>query len=58
MKPDEVVKLRCPQCGRYLAEGKGYIRSVCRDCGAETTYRSKEDRRQNASGAIRVLSAS
>ena len=43
--PDtEIVKLRCPECGRFLADVKGYGHGVCRDCGSEITYRSKAER--------------
>lgn len=55
---DEVVKLRCPKCGRYLAEGKGYIKAVCRDCGGEASYRSKAERGSSGGIVTSLLTAS
>lgn len=59
MRPQdpEVAKLRCPLCGRFLADVKGYGKAVCRDCGSELTYRSKEERNRQAA-ELRVLTAS
>lgn len=51
------VKLRCPRCGRYLGEGTGYLRIICRDCGSEATYRSRDDR-YLARPEIKLLTAS
>jgi len=31
----EYVTLRCPQCGRFIAEVKGFGRGVCNKCGSE-----------------------
>ncbi len=39
------VNIKCPGCDRWLAEGMGYIRGVCRDCGYEVTVKDKEARR-------------
>lgn len=39
-----MITLRCPNCNRFLAEVDGYGRAVCSRCGAELTYRSKEER--------------
>lgn len=38
--------LRCPACGRWLAEVAAYAKLVCSGCGAEVTYRSKDERRR------------
>lgn len=38
--------LRCPACGRWLAEVADYARVVCAGCGAEITYKSKAERRR------------
>lgn len=44
VKQDEIVKLRCPRCNRFLAEVRDYGKAVCRECGGETTYRSRGER--------------
>lgn len=41
-------QLRCPACGRWLAEVSDYARVVCSTCGAEVTYRSREERKRGA----------
>ena len=38
------VVLRCPECRGFLAEVSGYGRAVCKDCGCELTYFSREMR--------------
>lgn len=40
----DIVRLRCPRCNRFIADVKGYGRGICRECGAEITYRSREER--------------
>jgi predicted RNA-binding Zn-ribbon protein involved in translation (DUF1610 family) len=40
------LDLKCPACGRWLAEVVDYARVVCAGCGAEVTYRSKQERRR------------
>ena len=57
MRQDETVKIRCPKCGRYLGEGKSFIRVVCRDCSGEITYRSKEDRSSSNNGRVIALTS-
>ena len=39
------VDIRCPGCGRWLAEASEYGRAVCPKCGWEVEVRSKEWRR-------------
>lgn len=29
------MSIRCPRCNRWLAEGSGSVRAVCRECGIE-----------------------
>lgn len=41
-----MVKLRCSECSRFLADVKDYGKAVCSACGAETQYKSKEERRR------------
>ncbi len=41
----EPVNVLCPGCGRWLAEGTGYVRGVCGQCGYEVTIKDKEARR-------------
>ena len=41
-----LTDLRCPACGRWLAEVAAYAKVVCAGCGSEITYRSKEERRR------------
>ena len=38
------VDIRCPQCGRFLAEVDTFGRAVCRDCGWEITVKDKVTR--------------
>jgi predicted RNA-binding Zn-ribbon protein involved in translation (DUF1610 family) len=40
------TQLRCPACGRWLAEVCDYARVVCSGCGAEVTYKSRRERRR------------
>lgn len=28
----ERMEVKCPKCGRFLAEAAGYVRVICRDC--------------------------
>ena len=42
------IQLRCPSCNRFLAEVQGFARVVCSGCGAETTFKSREERRRPA----------
>ncbi len=37
----EPVLIRCPKCGRFLAEVTEYGRAVCGRCGWEVTLRSR-----------------
>jgi predicted RNA-binding Zn-ribbon protein involved in translation (DUF1610 family) len=39
-------QLKCPACGRWLAEVADYARVVCAGCGAEVTYKSREERKR------------
>lgn len=48
------VELRCPACRRFLADVGDYGRVVCSGCGAEVTYRSREDRRRDRPGQERL----
>ncbi len=57
MQREDVVKLRCPQCGRFLADVRDFGRVVCRDCGSELTYRSKQERVSKPS-MIHIMAAS
>lgn len=45
------VDLKCPECGRFLAEVTGYGRAPCPHCGCEVTYASKQARRDNLTSA-------
>lgn len=40
------IRLKCPQCGRFLGDVREYGRLVCSACGSEVTYRSREERRR------------
>ena len=40
----DIVDIRCPKCGRWLAEASEYGRAVCRDCGWSVEVRSKAAR--------------
>ncbi len=40
------VKVRCPECHRFLGEVEGYARVVCPRCGWSVTVESKEKRRK------------
>jgi ribosomal protein S27AE len=53
---DDPIKLKCPKCGRFLADVRDFGRCVCRDCGGEVTYRSRDERRRDG-GTLRVLTA-
>lgn len=35
------MDVKCPKCGRWLAEGSGFVRAICRDCKIEVTARMK-----------------
>ena len=48
------VDIRCPGCGRWLAEASEYGRAVCPKCGWEVEVRSKEARRLRPVGAQRT----
>jgi hypothetical protein len=41
---NKAVEIRCPECGRWLMDAIGFARVICRDCGCEITYRSREQR--------------
>lgn len=47
-------QLRCPACGRWLAEVAEYARVVCAACGAEVTYKSRAERKREHLDAGRV----
>lgn len=49
------VDLKCPECGRFLAEVTGYGRAPCPNCGCEITYASKLARRGDLTGAKSAL---
>jgi DNA-directed RNA polymerase subunit RPC12/RpoP len=40
--------LRCPACGRWLADVSDYARVVCQRCSAEITYKSQAERQRPA----------
>ena len=40
------VELRCPVCGRFLADVDGFIRVVCGNCGWEIQVASPEARQR------------
>ncbi len=40
----DAVDIRCPKCGRWLAEASEYGRAVCATCGWEVEVRSKDAR--------------
>ena len=37
----DAVDIRCPKCGRWLAEASEYGRAVCALCGWEVEVRSR-----------------
>lgn len=41
-----ISQLKCPACGRWLADVADYARVICSGCGAEVTYRSRDERRR------------
>lgn len=41
-----IVELKCPACGRFLAETTGYARAVCPKCAWEITIRSRDERKK------------
>ncbi len=51
------IKLRCPNCGRFLADVRGYVHVRCRDCALEVTYRTAEERSTHGA-SIHLLTAS
>jgi len=44
--PPGVVQLRCCACGYFLMNARDFGQAVCEKCGAETTYRSRTERRR------------
>lgn len=47
-------QLKCPACGRWLAEVADYAKLVCAGCGAEVTYKSRAERKRQLLEPIRV----
>ncbi len=45
------VDIKCPKCGRFLAEVEGYGRAVCAECGIEVTVKDKDARERAKLGA-------
>jgi predicted amidophosphoribosyltransferase len=41
-----IVKLVCPQCGRFLADVRDFGHAVCAGCGSAVTYHSRAERRR------------
>lgn len=46
--------LRCPYCGRFLAEVEGMARLVCRECGGLTIWVPKGRRPMPGGGLDRL----
>ena len=42
----ELIDLRCPNCNRFLAQVLDFGRTVCPNCGGETTFKSREHRKK------------
>ncbi len=51
MTASRSVEVKCPQCGRFLAETDFRTRSVCPSCGWEVSVRSREARRADEASA-------
>lgn len=46
------VELRCPNCGKFLAEVTDFARVPCPECGSEVTFRSKAARAAERERAV------
>jgi predicted RNA-binding Zn-ribbon protein involved in translation (DUF1610 family) len=42
--------LRCPACGRWLADVSDYAKLICPACRCELVYKSQAERRRPADG--------
>ena len=45
MVTDGKTDVRCPECGRFLAQAIDFVRVVCGPCGCEVIYTSRRGRR-------------